>query len=319
MAFFAASCASAPTVSSAGGDWSSEASGGAVVARATIDRHSRVATADVPGLGLRRYSVGEATVSRVLIGGFDDPAVARHEKQPARADGYDKLLNDLSARPAQNIPLNVQNQLLGGGWTQSDGGYFHQPSGFYCPYEIEMVFTDDGGNQPTVTRLTAPINNIRVFDEAGRDTGCDYVNEKDGVYITMFASEWPDKTLQEHFSAALKHITDRFSVASEATLVKPEITIDGGEGGWTSTIEGETLSGAFLLEPKDGVTLKTALWLNKTGDWHVKARATYVAAKDGNTPQSYMAAELMAIVYFTATLYGIDYYLNSGGLTQVGY
>jgi len=92
----------------------------------------------------------------------------------------------------------------------------------------------------------------------------------------------------------------------------------GAEDATPSTIEGETKAAAFLLEPVNGTVYKTALWLNKTGFWHVKARGTFYLGKEGELP----------LLPFTETsmsnrhddkLHEIDRHLNRSALTQVRY
>lgn len=260
------------------------------------------------------FQVEETTVARVAIGGRGPRIIADHEAGAAAPAGAGKIDNlGLGVTPG-TVLERTQNNLNDNGWRQGPDGYEHLPSGMACPNAI--IFNVE--NEETGEKNSIPISlaDIRLFDQFGRDTGCDYVNQDAGVYLTFFASEWPDTTLADHYGAALQNIVDRFPIASETPLVAMSFQDDAPAT--VSTIEGDTLTGAFLLEPDEGVILKTALWLNKTSDWHVKARATYVVAVEGAEPQ-FSVAEIYAAIFHAATLIRVDRNINASTGVAVSY
>ncbi len=267
--------------------------------------------AELAGVRPDSFELRDSIVSRVNIGGANRAEIAAHEDGAPGPTASDKANNDLNmpTKAPESLLLNTQNNLMDNGWRKGNGGYIHLPSGFVCPNTLSMVIENEDTN--ITTTLNMPINDIRMFNEQGTDTACDYVDANSTAYLTVFVSQWSHITLTDHYSSALQHIVDRFAVASEATLITPNMDLNF-DGGHQSTIEAETMSGAFLLEPQEGIQAKTALWLNKTNDWHVKARATYVLAMEGTEP-TLMPAELLATVFHAATLYNVDKHINTGG------
>lgn len=261
------------------------------------------------------FRLEESIVSRINIGGVGRSEISDHELSAPGPLSSEKAENKLAGGSVDALLRNAQNSVLDNGWRKGEDGYLHLPSGFVCPETLNMVLNNEDEDSTTTLALT--INNIRMFNDVSTDTACDYVSQDSGAYITVFASKWPDTTLEDHYGAALQHIVDRFAVASEASLLIPTIELFSDRE-YQSTVEAETLSGAFLLEPQDGVTVKTALWLNKTGDWHIKARATYVLDMQAGEPQL-MPAELMATVFHAATLYAVDYHINTNNGVDVSY
>ena len=266
---------------------------------------------ELAGVQPEEFELRGSVVSRINIGGIGNAGIESHEAAAIAPPSAEKTENNLFARANEPVSLllNTQNSLTDNGWRRGEGGYIHLPSGFVCPNALSMVLENEDTN--VTSTLVLPIADIHVFNDQGTDTACDYVDANKAAYFTLFVSNWPNVTLADHYSSALQHIVDRFSVASETTLLSPSIDL-GANSQHQSTIEGDTLSGAFMLEPQDGINAKTALWLNKTGDWHVKARATYVVNMVGEEPQI-MAAELLATVFHAATLFSVDKRINTGG------
>ncbi len=115
------------------------------------------------------------------------------------------------------------------------------------------------------------------------------------VSIVVFASFWPDVTLEEHSSAAAASIFQRYTVNEQ--LPVPVVMLGPAEGDDTnpelySNIE-QTLAGGFAVGDIDGVSYKTSFWLAKTHNWHIKLHATY--------PQEDITSEIIAAVYFSAS------------------
>lgn len=151
----------------------------------------------------------------------------------------------------------------GAGFERKGEAFDHLPSGLRCPDEFDVRID---GESAGFLRLS----DIRVFAADGSDVGCDYVSEDGRLLYTLFASRWPDVSLQEHFQQALGEITKVFPNLQSAVIplavAKPE-----GEMG---ELLSETLGGGFNFRFPDGRTGLTSVYLTKVGDWHVKARAT---------------------------------------------
>ncbi len=84
-----------------------------------------------------------------------------------------------------------------------------------------------------------------------------------------------------------------------------------------STEKGDALAAAYITEPQDGVTFKTALWLNKTGGWHVKARATFPVVMQGEEPQL-SVVEMMSATIHTSTVVAVDKHVNQAQTISYG-
>ena len=282
-----------------------------------LEAQARSLFSDLSGQDIKTLSVSQNTVARISIGGAASSEVIAHETTLAGPFSQSKAENLTGERGPGNILQPIQNGPIDNGWRQDGNNYFHLPSGFQCDATQEITINDDTTGE--TTSLVVPINQVRIFDDAGTDSACDYVNETEGVYLTFFVSKWPDVALDDHFGSALQHIVDRFPVAEEAPLFSMDMTIDTKD--YESSIKGDTLSGAFHLVPQDGTTVKTALWLNQTGDWHIKARATYIAATNGETPQTPVPAELLATVLHAVTLHTVDRHINSSNneIVEVSY
>lgn len=257
------------------------------------------------GLPASPVRLAESTISRISIGQTGLPEAEAHERFVGAFDDPAKILR--SGTAAETPVLPAQNSFADNGWRQAESGYVHLPSGFVCPNAMGLTLKDEATGESLT--LEIPLNQIRNFATDGSDTACDFVNQSAGIFLTFFVSNFPQLSLDDHYSAALKHIVDRFPITSETTVFAPAIELDTRD--YESRIEGVTKAGAFLLEPQNGITGKTALWLNKTGDWHIKARGTYVVAVNGDAPGSLTAAELLAAIYHTATLFNVDKYTNS--------
>ena len=202
---------------------------------------------------------------------------------------------------------------LGGGWSRGSEGFFHTLSGLRCSDRHQISLVDEKGEK---TIQIIPLVNIRLYDDAGLDTACDYENRQEQLFLTVYVSKWPDISLNDHYAEALKLIVDRLPVESESTLMTLQLKSE--EAGHASTIEGQTKAAAYILSPSEGVQLKTILLLNKTGDWHVKVRGTFpVKVVEGQEELAPM--ELMTNITHILALMEVDKHINTGMLTQVSY
>ncbi len=155
------------------------------------------------------------------------------ESAPDQIDAHEKFLGDSGGSKTDNLnkgddaPVlqRVQNSVIDNGWRQGEEAYLHVHSGMRCPNELVMVLTREGETEEPVT---ANLTQIEIFDDAGYDTACHFSNEDLGVYLTFYASRWPDVTLEQHFGASLKLIVDRFPVKTGTSVIVAGIDADNG-------------------------------------------------------------------------------------------
>lgn len=180
------------------------------------------------------------------------------------------------------------------GWRETEEGFFHLPSGMNCPVTFPMP-TGGTEDAPVPMLLTG----IKVYDQAGMDTSCDYLTEDQSYLLTKYASYWPQITLQQHFDGAVRSMRERFPVSGETNIVVPELETGAG-----SQVKTATLAEAYDTEPLgDGRGYQTGLWLNQAGDWHIKVRATYA-------PPS-LFSQIFAMLTHTQLLLAVDQHLLS--------
>ncbi len=184
------------------------------------------------------------------------------------------------------------------GWTSDDTKLIHRESGLQCP----AAFTLPGEDGDRLLALTA----VSAYDRRNRDVSCNYAIDGDAA-VTLYASYYPEMTLDDHAAGAVAAIRQNFSIRGELPVAVIEVEGESGD-----TLEPKLpvpLSGAFDVGDINGVPFKTAIWLAKTHGWHVKTRATYA--------QSDVTAEIAAAVLFGANYLNIDF-KNRGDPTQPG-
>lgn len=169
------------------------------------------------------------------------------------------------------------------GWELSSNSRIlrHRESGLEC------VLSYSFGAENVRYLLT----DLKQFDDVGRDVGCNYQEDSGKALITLFATYRPDLTLEQMAAASVASIRAVFNVKGVLSVPLPTIRskepdplIDGLE---------KQLAGAFDVGEIKGVPYKTAIWIAKTGGWHVKVRATY--------PQADTMSEIMAAISFTTS------------------
>ncbi len=219
-----------------------------------------------------------------------DPILKRHERdlhQNRREEFGAAHASSLDTSPAARISASID---LPAGWTTADGEImFHPASGMRCPASI---------NLEELSRNYV-LRKVINFDTKERDVGCNY-QSGDGVAITLFASFWPDMTLDQSVAGSVAGMMARFEVGEELTVMTAALTADAtAEPGDASIIEGmeKPIAGGFDIGDRNGVRYKTSLWLVKTEGWHVKARATY--------PLEDQTSEIIAAILFTSTHFDV--------------
>ena len=283
--------------------------------------HSRAAYApNVEAMAVEAYAalgranetpptINIAETVRASIGGASFPAASAHEAALGASEG---LAADAHAAPVKIYSPSktlIQNDVANGGWREEDGKYVHAYSGLVCEPSLLVV--------SVLAMSDMKLQSIYVFDETGYDVGCHYVDTQSQLYFTLYASKWPDVTLDQHFMGAVRDIVKNNPVASESSFI---ITETEQEEDVASTIEGTTIGAAFYLksDSKDRA-FKTVLWLNKTGPWHVKARSTFPVEMSGGRESSLPMAELMTGIAYSVALNMVDSHINRAGVQSVNY
>ena len=177
--------------------------------------------------------------------------------------------------------IAVDGSAGNGGFVRGENGLVHEPSGLHCAYGHAIKFTNRSTKAERTSALALAA--IRVFSEAGTDVSCQYVSEDGGSVITVFASYWPDVSLDDHYAEAFKLIQDEFSGGQAAESISFAPGPDG-DFGFETVAPGEidqphgTMVAAFTGGAETTNGFKTGLWLDKVKGWHVKVRATHAEA-----------------------------------------
>lgn len=244
----------------------------------------------------------------VLAGASGSAAIAMVASHEAAFQSDSEKTENIAGEQSPGPVLIAENA---GGWMETEDAYIHEFSGMACA-KAEFTLVPVKGD--AIGFVAMPIKNIQVFDGAGYDTACHYESQQFGIAMTFYASRWPDVALDDHFNQSVSQILSRLPIETETLSVSAEAEV---EEGYDSTIEGKTLSAAFLLERQNNIQYKTALWLNKTGDWHVKARATFAMLGDD---EDVAFTEIFAATNHATKLVEIDKHINlNGGGVQVSY
>lgn len=192
------------------------------------------------------------------------------------------------AHPAAETPRALVNDQLPAGWRRVETRLIHIESGLECPLEFDF----SAGNEK---RGALTLIDVTIYDEANRDVSCNYSSGGAAV-ITMYASYYPDTTVEDHAAAAVAAMRQTFMLKGVLRVVTVEI--ENKDAG-TSTADLEApIAGAFDIGDVNGEPYKTSLWIAKTRGWHVKARATYAQAD--------ATSELVAAVMFAANYLNVD-------------
>ncbi|GEM_PF-6018036 len=267
----------------------------------------------------RGLNVSYAETNRVEIG----PSLARttiHEQSFAAPDtSYSKLDNFASSAVSKPVILAAATQ--NGGWEEEEKAYRHTISGMTCP-KTELILAIFSGD--TITVYPFALTQIQLFAEDGSDTACHYLGLNGAAAFTVYASRWPEVSLDNHFAGAMGDIAKVMPVTAEMPVIMPGDDEDDEEEqnegpAFPSSIEGPTKAAAFKVEPSSSkAVFKTVLWLNKTGDWHVKGRLTFPIIENA-LDLGAVLTEALAHSSYEDRLAEVDRHINTGGLTQVRY
>ncbi|GJL95895.1 MAG: hypothetical protein DHS20C05_23000 [Hyphococcus sp.] len=279
-----------------------------------VDARVRAVFAAMGEQAPQNVSFSVTQIQRAEIGSRGLPATQAHEEEFA-APGKKEIKN-FALDGATPTFINAQGAAENGGWVREEDAYRHIYSGMTCDLSIMLILPIDETN---FQFASVPLSGIQLYNEQGNDTSCNYTSQTLGARITFYASQWPNVTLDDHFSGALNDMTKAMPIKEAAPVVVANADTDE-EGYGPSSIEGETKAAAFFLEPVDGNNFKTILWLNKTGDWHVKARVTYLMPEQETSELAmFFSIEGFASTEYASKLEDVDKHINSSVLTQVSY
>lgn len=166
------------------------------------------------------------------------------------------------------------------GWAYDrdrDQAVRHAKSGLSCPLAINI----EEENKRFLLR------ELQAYDDKDLDISCNYSTDA-GVALRIYASYWPEMSLDESIASAVAAIGQRFNV--KGVMPAPVITMEAeGDNSLFKDLETPQAAG-FDIGEVSGAPYKTSLWLVKTYGWHVKARATY--------PQSDQTSEIVSAIMF---------------------
>lgn len=274
---------------------------------AAIAQQAETATAPGSPASLAEFrALADAASARADIadilarGGGFSPALARADGKPAEAllshEGKTASVwtgRKFLARGRMLDARSTDTRIVGAaaatpaGWRRDGEKLVHVESGLECP----ASFTLKDEERDRVLALAA----VTAYDSRSLDVSCNYAIDGDAA-VTVYASFYPDMSLEEHAAGAVAAIRQNFDIAGELPVAIIEIERKSDIAP-TATLP-TALSGGFDIGEINGVPYKTAIWLAKTHGWHVKARATYA--------QSDFTAEIAAAVLFGVNYLNID-------------
>lgn len=251
-------------------------------------------------------ALAEAASSKAAVaevrsrGGEFSTALSRKDGKPARAllSQEGKAASQWTGRKflAHGRPLDARARDIKieraaaeapDGWRRDGAKLIHRESGLECP----ASFTLKGEEKDRVLALAG----VTAYDSRNLDVSCNYGIDGDAA-VTVYASYYPDMSLNEHAAGAVAAIRQNFDIAGELPVAV--IEIERKSDAATAETLPTALSGGFDIGEINGVPYKTAIWLAKTHGWHVKARATYA--------QSDFTAEIAAAVLFGVNYLNVD-------------
>lgn len=224
----------------------------------------------------QNYTIKSVTTPAAAPTAKADPSFALAHEAPGLRNPAD------ATRRHAGAPHSIMKFLTGAeapdGWVfDKDQAVRHVKSGLICPASIEV---------PDENRRFL-LRDIDAFDAKGLDVGCNYSTDT-GAFLTLYASYWPEMSLEDSLAGAVAAIKQRFSVKSNLSV--SVVTLKShGDSALFAGLESPRAA-AFDIGEMSRVSYKTAVWLVKTYGWHVKARATY--------PQQDQTSEIVSAVMF---------------------
>lgn len=207
----------------------------------------------------RNYQIENAQPVAVAAGG--DPSFALPHEGHGVQTGGDKARN-FAGTPRASMALLAANALPEGWFFDGDSAVRHAKSGLACPVSIEL---------PDENRRFL-LRDLEAFDDKNLDVGCNYSTDT-GAFLTLYASYWPEMSLDESLAGAVAAINLRFKVEGELSV--SVVTLQSEDANPLFAGLEAPQATAFDIGKVGDARYKTALWMVKTYGWHVKARAIY--------------------------------------------
>lgn len=211
---------------------------------------------------------------------------AEHEKQAGALWTGRKFLSLGKAQDDRIVETRIADIAAPAGWTKEGDKLIHRESGLECPVSFDLA-NETSSRMLELTGLTA-------YDRRGLDVSCNYMIDGEAS-VTLYASFYPDLSLEEHAAGAAAAIRQNFTILGALPVAVVEVESKNAAPGAKLPA---AVSGAFDVGEVNGVPYKTAIWLAKTHGWHVKARATYA--------QSDFTTEIVAAVIFGVNYVNVD-------------
>ncbi|MEX6634130.1 hypothetical protein [Hyphococcus lacteus] len=181
--------------------------------------------------------------------------------------------------------FEIQNSMSPPGWRVEPNAMLHLESGLRCPNDINIVSQD----------LKYDLSKIFHFDDTKRNVACLYTANVTGTSFSIYASHWPDITQEEHAYGAVSAIFEAYEVIEEMTVQVATVKREDDATGSNEILDDLEIPHAigFKINNQNAEQVKTALWVVKIFDWHVKVRATYELEDQ--------VSELIAALYFATS------------------
>lgn len=170
-----------------------------------------------------------------------------------------------TAAPEVFAPQNANGRAS---FRENDVGLIHGNSGMVCPARHSLRLSESGESVAEVFLFR-----VTSYNSSGTDVACGYVNQQQTMLVTLFASNWPETSVEDHFKTAA-----RMMVTLETPMAEQvDIPVMAPNAAAQTNIPERTMGLAYDSPAnEDGVVMREALWVNKTRGWHIKVRATHM-------------------------------------------
>lgn len=215
-----------------------------------------VAHVDAPSMptSLSRLEIAQnfeiSPASPLAIAAEADPSFALAHEGAGLQPESGRLTSHAGA-PLEGLALLAAADLPEGWAYDKDQAVRHAKSGLSCPLAINV----EEENKRFLLR------ELQAYDSKGLDIGCNYSTDS-GVALTIYASFWPEMSLEDSVAGAVAAIRLRFNV--KGALPLPVIAMEAdGDSPLFKDVETPQAAG-FDIGEVSGAPYKTSLWLVKT-------------------------------------------------------
>ncbi|MEM1381014.1 MAG: hypothetical protein AAGH41_10365 [Pseudomonadota bacterium] len=222
----------------------------------------------VAGVTLADFGIGAADIQmRVFTGSAFLPLV----EQPRQARAIEKH-STAALESSARVPRTASVSLApdgAKGFARTNNGFVHEESGLRCNNSWVVKLREE-----VVTTLK--LTDVTSFNRDSSDVVCAYASD-DGLYsYALYATDWQDITVENHYALALRSMKQRYPKGELANvpvaMMRPKDVSD--------ELLGETVGTALSFTNPDGTTGVTSVYITKVEDWHIKARATSNISND---------------------------------------